>query len=263
MADYPLIADHGLIGDLQTAALVATDGFSQEREGGRRGGRQFGGQFGGGQFGGSNKSRLLRSEQVQTELKLTDEQKSKINAILEESRPQGREGFGGNREEFRNLSQEERQKRFQEMAETARKRNAEVEQKLEGALDVDQVKRMNEISIQQRGLGALSDDEVAADLKLTDAQKTKIREINEANREKMREMFTGGRGQGGEDNRARFQELRTNTEKQIMDVLTAEQKQAFADMKGSAFELERRGFQGRTGGDRRRGGDRNRSGNQN
>ena len=26
MDDYPLIADHGLIGDLQTAALVATDG---------------------------------------------------------------------------------------------------------------------------------------------------------------------------------------------------------------------------------------------
>src|SRR5688500_6856029 len=26
MSHYPLIADHGLIGDLQTAALVATDG---------------------------------------------------------------------------------------------------------------------------------------------------------------------------------------------------------------------------------------------
>ena len=26
MANYPPIADHGLIGDLQTAALVATDG---------------------------------------------------------------------------------------------------------------------------------------------------------------------------------------------------------------------------------------------
>ena len=26
MSDYPLIADHGLIGDLQTSALVATDG---------------------------------------------------------------------------------------------------------------------------------------------------------------------------------------------------------------------------------------------
>lgn len=26
MADYPLIEDHGLIGDLQTAALVTTDG---------------------------------------------------------------------------------------------------------------------------------------------------------------------------------------------------------------------------------------------
>src|SRR3712207_5027663 len=26
MSDYPLIADHGLIGDLHTAALVATDG---------------------------------------------------------------------------------------------------------------------------------------------------------------------------------------------------------------------------------------------
>ena len=26
MSDYPLIADHGLIGDLQTAALVGTDG---------------------------------------------------------------------------------------------------------------------------------------------------------------------------------------------------------------------------------------------
>ena len=28
MDDYPLIADHGLIGDLQTAALVTTDGRS-------------------------------------------------------------------------------------------------------------------------------------------------------------------------------------------------------------------------------------------
>jgi GH15 family glucan-1,4-alpha-glucosidase len=26
MDDYPLIADHGLVGDLQTAALVASDG---------------------------------------------------------------------------------------------------------------------------------------------------------------------------------------------------------------------------------------------
>src|SRR6185436_17139351 len=26
MSDFPLIADHGLIGDLQTSALVATDG---------------------------------------------------------------------------------------------------------------------------------------------------------------------------------------------------------------------------------------------
>ena len=26
MSNYPLIADHGLIGDLQTAALVSTDG---------------------------------------------------------------------------------------------------------------------------------------------------------------------------------------------------------------------------------------------
>ena len=26
MDDYPLIADHGLIGDLQTTALVSTDG---------------------------------------------------------------------------------------------------------------------------------------------------------------------------------------------------------------------------------------------
>lgn len=26
MNEYPLIADHGLVGDLQTAALVATDG---------------------------------------------------------------------------------------------------------------------------------------------------------------------------------------------------------------------------------------------
>src|SRR3954468_24677454 len=26
MGDYPLISDHGLIGDLQTAALVSTDG---------------------------------------------------------------------------------------------------------------------------------------------------------------------------------------------------------------------------------------------
>src|SRR5919202_321888 len=71
---------------------------------------QFGPPGGGPPGGPRGGAMLLRIPEVQTELKLTDEQKTKVDAMLERFRGQrGGPGAG-----FRDLSPEEREKQFAE-----------------------------------------------------------------------------------------------------------------------------------------------------
>src|SRR5262245_32882365 len=109
---------------LGTVALLLGASFAeaQTRGQGQRGQRPGGGQ-GFGQGGGGGVVRLLATPEVQKELGVNTEQKGLIDDMAKDlaaSRPQG-----GNREDFQNLSQEERQKRFEEI----RKQGEEREKK--------------------------------------------------------------------------------------------------------------------------------------
>lgn len=227
-------------------ALVLASGMSvlAQPPGGGRGGRgPGGGMFGGPAF-------LLNMEAVQKELAVTDAQKEKITKLQEEARAAF--AGGGN---FRDMSDEERAKLRTQMEERAKKTEASVK----AILDEKQFARLNELSIQQAGVMALSRPEVSEKLKLSDEQKTKIRDLASAG--------GPGGGRGGfnpnatqEERQKAMEEARARREKMnadVLAVLTAEQKKSFEDMQGKKFEFPAfGGFGGPGGGSNRPGGGR-------
>src|SRR5207247_9757903 len=90
---------------------------------------------------------------------------------------------------FRDLSDEERQKMMAE-------RRAAEDKQLGEILNADQMKRYRQLRLQQQGMSAVSEKEVADQLNLTADQKTKIQEILSAQQAEMRSLRQGGGGGG-------------------------------------------------------------------
>jgi len=203
--------------------VCVTTAGAQER--GRGAGR-------GGMMGrGGGLAMLLRMKPVQEELKLTSEQSDKVTKIADDAAESMRGAFGN----LRDASADERREAGEKMA----KQMAESNKKIEAVLKPEQAARAKELSLQLRGVGALSDPEVAKALKLTDDQSKKLTELTESNRP--------GRGQGGggadasdEDRaaaRERFARARQEQESKAMEVLTADQREEFGKMKGKKFDF--------------------------
>jgi len=208
-----------------------------------------------GGFGGGGLLGLVRIEPIQKEIELLDDQKAQIDKLAEQMRPQ--RGEGEQRPDFRNMSDEERQKFFAEMRKRFEERAKTANEELKKILLPHQVKRVEQIGLQFRGTRALTDPEIAEKLKLTDAQQKKIEETMAANREsmmtKVRELFQGG----GDREKAREQlrKLREEADAKVLAVLTSEQKEQFEALKGEPFEMPEGGFGFRRGGSRGREGE--------
>ncbi len=212
-------------------------GRNRGQRGGPRGGRETG------------LMGLLRVEEVQKEVQLTEDQLAAIQAFGEEAIA-GRPEFPSN---FREMSEEEQSAFRKSMEEWSTKQNAEAKSVLVTLLEPEQFERLMQISIQQQGSAALNDADVAAKLNLSDEQRTKIAEAiktsQETLRTEMRAAFQGG--QGGGDREAmtkKFAELRAASEQSVLAELTDEQKTTLAALKGDAFEMPQRGFGGRGAG---------------
>lgn len=210
---------------------------------GRRGGG-FGGQRG--MFGGG--LQLLTIKEVQTELKMTEPQVSKIQekqqAISEKRREifQNAQG-GGNREE---------------MMAAMQKLNEEQDKAVADILDSTQLKRYKQLELQRAGAGALNRKDVQESLKITEAQKTQIQEIQQKAGEEMRAMFQGGGNPQDltpEERQARmkkFQDAQKATNDKVLAVLTDTQRNQFKQMQGEPFKFPPMQFGpgGRAGGGR-------------
>ena len=178
-----------------------------------------------GGFGGGGVLFYLGQKSVQEELKLSDEQVKKIKELTEKQR----ESFQG----LRDLSQEDRRAKMQELAKANDKAMGEI-------LKAGQLKRAKQIALQQMGAGALRNEEVAKALNISEEQKDKIREIQAKSREEMQGL---GRD---EDARKKRQEIMKATTEKVMGVLTAEQKTKLKEMQGETFtgKIERPQFGG-------------------
>jgi hypothetical protein len=128
--------------------------------------------------------------------------------------------------------------------------------------------RLKQITVQAQGTGALSDEEVAKELGLSDDQEKQIQQVRQEAAEKMRENFRPGAGGDGdrEARREQFQKAQKETDDKVLAVLTSEQRDKFEKMKGEKYEdvseLRFGGFGGFGGpgggrGQRRGGGNNN------
>jgi hypothetical protein len=213
---------------------------------------------------------LLRIDEVKTELKLTDDQNTKIAAIGEEQRnaplPEGLD-----RESLRDASTEERQAAFAKMQEVMATREKEARTKLATVLDEAQMKRLRGLWVQRVGtLAALGNADLATELKLTDDQKKQVATQREEQREAMRGMFgrrseggaPGGEGGAGGNPFERMQAARKAADEKAIGTLTDEQKTALAAIEGDKFTFPppQFGGGGGRGRDRGEGGDRPSSG---
>ncbi|MCU0870963.1 MAG: hypothetical protein MUE50_01320 [Pirellulaceae bacterium] len=250
---------------LAFVVVLSVTSLAWAQPGGGRGPGGPGG-FGGG-FGGGSLLDLARLEPVQKEIEAVDDQVKGIEKLSEEMR-----ASRGERPQvdWRNMSEADREKAMAEMRKQREAESAKANAKLGEILLPLQIERLEQISVQMRGTGALVDPKVAAKLSLTEDQKKKLEAAATANREAMQQAFQGGnrdQNQDREKMREKFQELRKAADEKVLAVLTADQKAAFEKMKGAAFTMPEGAFgRGPRGGDQggRRGGDQGgrRGGNQ-
>lgn len=212
-----------------SVAAMAQDGGGRRQRGGGQGGFQRGGQQGGAQV-------LFRSD-VQTDLGLTDEQKTKLSEL----RPQrgnrqrgqgggqggnggGQRGQGANREEMA-------------------ARRAEQQKKIAEILTPEQVKRLKEIQIQLAGPQAILDPEVQKELALDATQTKKVddlqkgfREANQSVQEKLRNQEID-RTKAAEARKTNNDALKTELQK----VLTSAQAEKLKTLGGKPFKADAEG----------------------
>ena len=211
---------------LAICLLVGNAAYAQGR-----GGR------GGFQMGGPN---MLMFEQVQKELKITDEQKAKITQAFEAARPPQ----GTN---FQNLTDEERAE--------MRKKGEEAGKTAIATLTPEQSDRFKQMQLWVQGSRALVDNaDLAKELKLTDDQKGAVKTIVDESDKKIGELMRNSFQQvASDEDRAKAREqmatMRNETDAECMAVLTDAQQATLTKLKGPKFQLDMSQFgRGRRGG---------------
>jgi hypothetical protein len=198
-------------------ALLTAPAMAQQGKGQGRGGF---GMMGGGAF--------LMAPNVQKDLKLTDNQIGKVQETLRDVREKHADDFAA----LRDASPEERQAKMRTMNETI---NDEIKKGL--SLTSEQSARYDQISLQTRGLQAFADPTVASRLKLTDDQKSQIREIAESSRGALGGAFNKD---ASEEERAAAREKMASTQRENMAkaqaLLTSDQKKAWKEMTGEPIQ---------------------------
>lgn len=210
-----------LIGAAVTSLVISAVAQPPAQPGqpGRGAGRQGGGMMRG---GGNVTGMLLQRADVQKELNLTEDQKTKIRQTQEKRQAA--------MQELRNMSPEERQQKMQELM---------AGNDLTAVLNDTQKKRLKELEYQWQGAMALNQQEVAQAVGLTQEQRTKIAGIQEQMGQTLRDAMQGFQP-GGDmtEVRKKMEDVRSKTEKEIEAVLTAEQKQKWQQMQGKSFTFE-------------------------
>ena len=252
-----------LVLPLMVLVIISTASFAQEGKkkgrGGQRGPGGSGGFRGGFGGGGGDLMGLLNNPKAQEVLKITDDQKNEIREIQRASFGSIGESFRG----LRDLGEEERRAKMDELRKKMEKSRADAEKKIKGVLTDKQKDRILGLIVQLEGTRSLLNEEVAAKIGLDAEQKAIIKGALESGREQFGKIFEKVRS--GEIKRENIREemdkIRKKGEGEAIAVLSPEQKKKLEGLKGELVEGLReagrgRGFGG-PGGDRGRrpGGD--------
>lgn len=204
---------------------------------------------------------LLQAKPVQTELKITEAQRKKMNTHADAFNAEARKI----NEEFQKNSS-----KGESAMKTAATKMQAAEQRLKSKimkeLSQTQIKRLREITVQQAGILGLMDDNVAKKVGITSAQVNKMRSRFKANAEKAQKIQANALGpinskyagkkpkneSEAKTMQAAYQKemqaaakkvepelakLRKDFETYAAGLLSAAQKAAWNNLKGKAFKL--------------------------
>ncbi len=194
-------------------------------------------QPGFGLFGGGGTGVLVANKGVQEELKITDEQKTKLTKINEDLRSKAREAFQNAAGDFDKAREE-----MQKLNDAAAKSIYEV-------LKPEQAKRLKQIELQVAGFNALSREDVQKELKLTDKQKAEVKTVSEKMRNDIMEMMQGAFGdfEKMQENQKKIQAMNKENIDKVVKTFSDEQKKTWTEMLGKSFNYVPTPF-GRRGG---------------
>jgi Spy/CpxP family protein refolding chaperone len=161
---------------------------------------------------------LLRQKSVQDELKLTKEECDKIHTFAD--------GQWAKAEEYHKMDAEKAKGEWEKLG----KAN---EKFVHDTLTPEQHKRLTQIGMQVAGLIWVLDAKVSKELNLTDDQKLKIKEMHKAAHKEYEEAVHAADKAGRE---AKFEELRKAHRKELLAVLTDDQKAKWKEMAGEPFK---------------------------
>ena len=214
----------------------------------------------GGGFGAVNLyTSVLSNKDLQAELKVTDEQKEKFKAPSEKVTEMNKKR--GEIFKSAGMDRDKLKEAFADFTKESEKVNADVKKSVEEILTADQKKRIGQLEVQVKGMGAFTDEKIAKELSITDAQTSKIKGIVEEYRNDTKDLggFGGGGNKGGFDkekaaeNQKKRDKLRKAALADIEDTLTADQKTKWKEMTGEPFDTTKL-FGGFGGGFTRPGG---------
>lgn len=175
---------------------------------------------------------LLANKSVQEDLKLSAEQIGKAKELADKQ---------PNFKDFPK-DREERKKKFEEISQATEKAVA-------GFLKPEQLKRLKQLMVQQKGEWAFYDTDVSASLKLSDAQKDQIQGIRKEAGKAIRNIFQQAQGDRQEIQK-KLAEHRKGLMAKIVGSLTEEQKKTWQELVGEPFkgDFGRGGFSPIPGG---------------
>jgi hypothetical protein len=258
-----------VLGVLVLGAISAAQGG-----GGQGRARGFGGGFGGGR---SNSMFLLRRTDVQTDLQLTTDQKTKLDDLMTSMRgnrgqgggnrgqgggnrgANGGNGGNGGQGDGTPPTDAERQARRADME----SRRAEQQKQVNAILTPAQITRLGEISIQTRGNMAIMDPEIRKQIDFSSDQTAKVKALQDKMQEAMQSVFQ--KSQDGtitrDDAMKSMQKNGEVMKTELGKILTHRQADKLKELGGSPFKEDPseaqgfgRGFGGGGGRGGRRGG---------
>ncbi|HMO84727.1 MAG TPA: hypothetical protein PKC18_07395 [Lacipirellulaceae bacterium] len=212
----------------------------------QRGGRGRGaGGRGVGGFGRTfHQVELATLPEVHADLKLSDDQQTKVADLVQDFRQARREG-GFQRGRQRDEARDARERLF-----------ADYDVQLGDLLDDAQQARLRQLFVQANGATALLTPWGAAALSLSDEPAEQLRQTAADNRQTMFDAGPQLRDLAPDDAAAKLAELRRAADAALLAKLTDEQRSAWDNLQGPALELDLTPLQrmGRGGGRGGRGG---------
>jgi Spy/CpxP family protein refolding chaperone len=182
--------------------------------------------------GGDDWQHMLAAEQVQKELELVEEQRTKLRQLAEEHQAQTQRVFS----ELRRPRDGDNPPRPDDIGKRLREIETAQRQKVEEILLPHQRKRIQEIALRtrlkQRGtVGTLGDKELAKQLEITDEQQERLRKRAQDVQAELEKKIA---------------RLREEARDEIFEELTTSQRQKLKEMLGAEFDYRPEPFGPRT-----------------